>query len=147
MFSLDANVLFYAADNTAGAQHAAARKIVLEAAAPNAAISEQVLFEFYHATTRKRRIPPMEAATIIRDLAGKLTLMIAPPSIVDDTLRLLSAYRLSVWDARVLAVCAAYECRILLSEDMQDGAVYDGVRVLNPFIPKNATVIGELLMS
>jgi predicted nucleic acid-binding protein len=147
VFSLDANVLFYAADKTAGIQHAAARRIVLEAEGPNAGISEQVLFEFYHSTTRKRRIPAVEAATIIRDLAQKLTLMVAPPTIVDDTLRLLAAYRLSVWDARILAVCGAYECHTLLSEDMQDGGIYNGVRVVNPFIHKNATIVGALLMS
>ena len=145
MFSLDANVLFYAADRTAGAQHAVARQIVRQATAPNAAISEQVLFEFYHSATRKKGVPPAEVATIIDDLARTLTLMVAPPTIVSDTLRLLTAYALNVWDARMLAVCRAYGCHTLLSGDMQDGAIYNGVRVINPFIPKNAPAVGALM--
>ena len=140
-------MLFYAADKDAGARHAAARQLLQDAAGPRAALTEQVLFEFYHSATRKKRIPANEAASIISDLARNFTLIFAPETIVEDVLRLVSRHRLSVWAARVLAVCAANECRMLLSEDLRDGATYDGVRVLNPFVPKNAAAVGELLIS
>ena len=33
----------------------------------------------------------------------------------------------------------------LLTEDLQDGAPINGVRLLNPFLPENATVLDLLL--
>lgn len=147
MFSLDANILFYAADKAAGPRHAVARQIVQDAAGPRAAIGEQALFEFYHSTARKGRIPASEAAIIIGDLARNFTLMLAHQTIVEDALELVSQYRLSIWDARLLAVCAAHKCHTLLSEDMQDRGIYNGVRVINPFVSMNAGTVRELLVS
>lgn len=147
MFSLDANVLFYAADKTAGDRHVAARQIVEGAAEANAALSDQVLFEFYHSSTRKGQIPAAEAATIIGDLAQNFTVIFGSHTIVADVVGLLAKHRLSVWNARVLAVCAANKCHTLLSEDMQDGAIYNEVRVINPFRPNNSAIVGNLLSS
>lgn len=147
MFSLDANVLFYAADKAAGARHDAARQIVQDAAGAHTALAEQVLFEFYHSATRKGRIPADEAATIIADLARNFTVMFPHQAVVEDALRLVSKHRLNVWDARILAICSAHRCHTLLSEDMQDGATYNGVRVINPFVSMNAKLVGELLSS
>ena len=147
MFSLDANVIFYAADRTAGPRHAAARQILRDAVGGSAAIGEQALFEFYHSTTRRGRIPASEAAIIIGDLARNFTLMLPHQTIVEDALQLVSTHRLSIWDARMLAVCAAHKCHTLLSEDMRDGGIYNGVRVVNPFVSKNARIVRELLVS
>jgi predicted nucleic acid-binding protein len=44
-----------------------------------------------------------------------------------------------------LATCAAHGCDYLLSEDLQDGAQYGGVTVINPFNAANAPLIGQLL--
>jgi predicted nucleic acid-binding protein len=34
---------------------------------------------------------------------------------------------------RILAAAQALGCEVVYSEDMVDGRVYDGIRVLNPF--------------
>jgi len=38
-----------------------------------------------------------------------------------------------VWDALILSVAAENRCRLLLSEDLQDGFTWRGVTVANPF--------------
>ena len=48
-------------------------------------------------------------------------------------LELVAAHRLHFWDAAILAAAAEAECRLLLSEDLQDGLVWRGVTVANPF--------------
>ncbi|MGH7747694.1 MAG: PIN domain-containing protein, partial [Candidatus Dormibacteria bacterium] len=52
-----------------------------------------------------------------------------------SALDLAVAHRLQVWDA--LIVCAAAEagCSMLLSEDMQDGFVWRGLTLVDPFAP------------
>jgi predicted nucleic acid-binding protein len=68
-----------------------------------------------------------------------------PQTVIEDAFALLSRHRLSIWDARLLAVCAAHGCDYLLSEDMQDGAQYGGVTVVDPFKAANAAIIEQVL--
>lgn len=42
-------------------------------------------------------------------------------------------HRLSWWDALVVAAAREQGCAVLLTEDLQDGALIDGVRIRNPF--------------
>lgn len=145
MLSLDTNILVYAADKTAGARYLAARRIVDRAAPTGAILTEQSLFEFFHVCTRKGKMSAPEAELLIRRFAQDFALALPQPSVLDDALKFQSRYRLSIWDARLLAVCAAHGCDHLLSEDLQDGARYGGVAVVNPFKPANAALIGQLL--
>ena len=46
---------------------------------------------------------------------------------------LAATHRLQIWDALILATAAGAGCRLLLSEDMQDGFVWKGCTVANPF--------------
>jgi hypothetical protein len=43
-------------------------------------------------------------------------------------------YRLSWWDSQIVAAAQALGCALLLTEDLQDGAYYDGVVARNPFL-------------
>ena len=145
MISLDTNILVYAADRSAGDHHLAAREIVRAASESGAALTEQSLLEFFNASTRKARLSARDAVTVVRKLLGTFSLLVPPVTIVDDVLSLLSRHKLEVWDARILAVCSAHGCEYLLSEDMQDGAIYGGVTVLNPFKPGNQPLLERLL--
>jgi predicted nucleic acid-binding protein len=40
---------------------------------------------------------------------------------------------LQIWDALIMAVAAGNRCRLLLSEDLQNGFIWRGVTVVNPF--------------
>ena len=42
-------------------------------------------------------------------------------------------FRLSWWDALIVASARAAECSILLTEDLQHGQDLDGLRVVDPF--------------
>lgn len=42
-------------------------------------------------------------------------------------------HRLGWWDAVVLSAAADARCRLLLSEDLQEGFTWGGVTVTNPF--------------
>ena len=97
-------------------------------------LSYQVLQEFYVTVTRKLDpgLTPTEARADARNLLAW------QPVAVDDEVLLAAwsledRHSLSFWDALIIAAARAAGCQRLLSEDLSDGAVYDGVEVVNPF--------------
>ena len=44
-------------------------------------------------------------------------------------------YALSFWDSLIVATAKTAGCGLLISEDMQDGLVVDGLRIKNIFLP------------
>jgi len=148
MLSFDTNILVYASDPTAGDRHAAAVKLLTAAAiGRKAALNEQSLVEFIHVATRKTKLPLMGAARLVSSWMKNFPVITATQTVVDDMVALLASYPVSVWDAHMLALCAANHCTALISEDLADGAVYGGLLVLNPFNPQNGLAIKELLDS
>ena len=145
MWSFDTNILVYAADRSAGNRHAAAIKLLANVTSGQAALNEQSLVEFLHVVTRKLKQPLPDAAKLVETWLNNFALMTTPATIVEDTVSLLASHSLSVWDAHMIAICRAHGCEGLLSEDLADGASYGGVRVLNPFNPRNATALLQVL--
>ena len=146
MLSFDTNILVYAADRTAGVRHTTSAHLLTAAVSVEAALNQQSVIEFLRVTTRKQKQPLADASKIVQAWLSNFALMTTPPTIVEDTLSILKSHRLEIWDAHMLAICASYGCDVLLSEDMTDGALYGRVRVLNPFNPKNASAIAEILL-
>ena len=146
MLALDTNLLLYSVDSDAGSKHQDALQFVTLAGRSGAAVlTEQNLIEFMHASLRKRLRPLAEAADSVRKWMAVFRIIVPDGTIVARTIYLLENHRLSVWDARLLATCASNDCNLLLSEDLQDGALYGTVRVLNPLNPANADIIREAL--
>ena len=146
MIAFDTNVLVYASDRQAGPRHRAAQQIVARAIGSDAAVTDQSLVEFLNATTRKATLSLADAAAAVRGYLMHFALLLPSSSIIDDTMALLASHRLSVWDARMLALCDAHGCTHLFSEDIQDGARYGGVAVINPFAPNNRKLLAQLLL-
>jgi predicted nucleic acid-binding protein len=96
--------------------------------------SVQVLSEFYVNVTRKLATP-----TPPEDAWQEVTALFEwGPQPVDLTLitrarEIEQRWRLSWWDSMVVAAAQLQGCVVLLTEDLQDGAVYGGVTVRSPF--------------
>jgi predicted nucleic acid-binding protein len=97
--------------------------------------SIQVLNEFYWIVTRKLK-PAVPASEAWIDV---VMLMDWKPQCLDLALMqrarsIEQQHRLSWWDAMIVAAAQQQGCSILLTADLHHGAVFDGVRVCNPFI-------------
>lgn len=130
---LDTNILLYAYDLDAPAKRAVALRWVKRGwtSPGDTAISVQVLQEL-HVNLVRRGVSPSEATRIVRDFAAW--------PVVDNTLDILRAaleeqtrWKISLWDALILAAARASGAAELITEDLNHGQNYDGVRVLNPF--------------
>lgn len=97
-------------------------------------LSTQVLQEFYVSVTRKLATPlDTEAAfQAVQDLAAFPVVQIDPPLILLAIQRSRKA-KVSFWDALILEAALAAGATLLYSEDFQDGAVFGGLRIANPF--------------
>lgn len=133
-FSLDTNILVYAADRAAGERHERALEILDRAVRRDCVLTLQALAEFFQVTTRKRMVARADAATQLRDWATGFPTVAADPDALLTALGFAVDGRFGLWDALLLATAARHGCEVLLSEDMQDGARFGGVTILDPFI-------------
>lgn len=62
-----------------------------------------------------------------------------------NAMDLASDHWLSIGDSVVVAASAEAECRLLLSEDLEEGFTWRGVTVTNPFAPTLYTQLAALL--
>ncbi|AHY48340.1 putative nucleic-acid-binding protein contains PIN domain (plasmid) [Rubrobacter radiotolerans] len=131
---VDTNVLVYAYDRSAGEKHRAARALVEELwRTGEGCLSVQVLQEFYVSVTRKVRRPVSreEATGMVEDF---LSWTVHSP-LGRDVVHAAELGRresLSFWDAMILTSARTLGCGVLLSEDLNPGQSYDGVKVVNP---------------
>jgi predicted nucleic acid-binding protein len=110
-------------------------------------LSLQAIGEFFHATTRKRLLAPRVAARQVDDWITAFQLTTATATAMSTAVRWQVQARLGFWDGLMLATLREAGCTALLSEDLQHGADYDGVRVLNPFLGERLSDEIEALLA
>lgn len=132
---VDTNVLLYARDaGEAAKQPRAAAWLEYLWREQLGRTSVQVLSEYYVNVTRKLA-PGLAPDEAWDDVQALLTWH---PQPVDDVLlrrgrEVELRYRLSWWDSLVVGAAQLQGCTVLLTEDLQDGAVFGGVAVRSPF--------------
>lgn len=144
--ALDTNVLGYAAgigDDEPKRQRALG--VLKTLARQNLVIPTQVAGEFYNILTRKGGHPPKVARKIVLDWSAGVGLTAASATTMDAALEAAAFFNLQIWDALILTVAAEAGCGLLLSEDMQDGFVYRGVTIANPFAETLHPLLASLL--
>jgi predicted nucleic acid-binding protein len=105
----------------------------------------QVLGELYRVLTGKAKWSPSDARTAIltwRDLYSPLD---STAAVILAAVDLAADHQLSIWDAVVLAAAAEAGCRLVLSEDMQEGFTWRGLTVVNPFSATPHPLLAALL--
>jgi predicted nucleic acid-binding protein len=129
----DTNILVYADDQRAGAKQNRALDLVdRHRRDGTGVVSLQVLQEYFVTVTQKLKVDSTVARRKVEILSEFD--VVAPE--VADILAAIDLHRLhgfSFWDGLVVRAAKQAGCRVLLSEDFQDGREIDGVRILNPF--------------
>ncbi|HET9578745.1 MAG TPA: PIN domain-containing protein [Usitatibacter sp.] len=125
---LDTNVLLYLLSaDTRKAERAE------EVVARGGVVSVQVLNEFASVTTRKlgmRIAEAIEALHAVRALCKVVALDVETHEL---GMRIAQRHRLSIYDAMIVASARLAGCKVILSEDMQDGQRLEGMRIRDPF--------------
>jgi predicted nucleic acid-binding protein len=131
---VDTNVLLYAIsrDPAERAKAARANEIL---ASEDIGLSVQVLLEFYVQSTRASRLDAIthdQAAGLVEAWC-RFPVQVTSVEVMRAALATRSRFGISYWDAAILEAGRALGCSVVLSEDLDDGTDYDGIRVEDPF--------------
>jgi predicted nucleic acid-binding protein len=133
---VDANILVYAYDDSAGPKHAIALSLLNEVLQSGAAIiSTQVLQELVICLRRKVTHPlaNKEIRKIVSELLDECEVFVNNTESVLRSLEIEERYKTSFWDALILHAAQESAAQTLCTEDLNHGQMYGTVRVLNPF--------------
>lgn len=130
--ALDTNVLAYAEGVNGKAMKGAALELLDKMPQNLVVLPVQVLGELFQLLIRKAGRSPAEARQAILGWTNAFALIETSPEVLLAALD-LTPRKFSIWDAIVLCAAGEADCRLLLSEDMQDGFVWKGVTIVNPF--------------
>jgi predicted nucleic acid-binding protein len=129
----DTNILVYAQSPEEPRKKKLARKLLTAHLSEQTAVfSTQVLQEYFVAATRIGL--PADLAQLHIATYAQANVVQVTPDLILSAIDLHRLQRLSFWDALIVRSARAGGCSLLLSEDLNHGQSYDGVRIENPFV-------------
>ena len=143
--ALDTNILAYA-EGTNGAAMRDKTLDLLQRLPPGAVVLPvQTLGELFHVLVRKAKRRPARARAAVLSWRDAYPLIETSATVIVNATDLASGHGLTIWDSVILAASAEAECRLLLSEDLQEGFTWRGLTVTNPFAPTTHPLLTALL--
>lgn len=98
-------------------------------------LSLQVVQEFINTCSNKVRLGQSREA-----IAETVELLLGypcnspSPGLIRHAFALQGRYKISYWDAAILAAATELGCTTLYTEDLNPGQTYEAVQVINPFV-------------
>ncbi|HEX7362705.1 MAG TPA: PIN domain-containing protein [Bryobacteraceae bacterium] len=144
--ALDTNVLAYAEGTNGAAMRDKALKLIQQLPYAAIVLPVQTLGELFNVLVRKAKRRPARARAAVLSWRDAYPIMAeTSATVMINATDLASDHGLTIWDSVVLAASAEAECRLLLSEDLQEGFTWRGVTVTNPFAPTLHPLLTALL--
>ncbi|HEX3987283.1 MAG TPA: PIN domain-containing protein [Acidobacteriaceae bacterium] len=129
---VDTNLLIYAREAEDPVKQKRALLWMQELWAGQGRLSFQVLQEYFAKLVQKKPELREQARADVRDLLAWRPVTIDGP-LLESAWKIQDRYRLSFWDALIVAAAKAARCQWLLTEDLQADQELDGIVVVNPF--------------
>ncbi len=131
--TVDTNILIYAVDVDAGEKHVRSALLVEFLSRLQSILPLQALSEFYSATTKKRTLAAVEAASFVHQF--RISMQVVPYTVEDlnAAVRIHQQHHLQFFDALMVATARRAGCITFFTEDMQHGRTLEGITLVNPF--------------
>lgn len=143
--ALDTNVLAYAEGTNGAEMKGRALALLGKLPADSVVIPVQALGELFNVLVRKARRDGADARAAILSWHDAYLTVPTSAAVMARAADLAADHRLSIWDAVILAAAADGGCRLLLSEDLQDGFTWGGLTVVNPFASEPNQLLAALI--
>ena len=131
--ALDTNVLAYAEGINAAQRRGSALDLVQRLPQEATVIPVQVLGELFNVLVRKGGRSRADAREALLGWRDTFPVIETSPEIMLTAVDLATDHQFGIWDAVILSAASQAGCRLLLSDDLQDGFTWGGVTVINPF--------------
>jgi predicted nucleic acid-binding protein len=145
--ALDTNVLAYAEGANGRIMRDKALKLIQRLPPSAIVLPVQTLGELFNVLVRKAGRRPSRARDAVLSWRDAYAVMETTAAVMIDATDLASDHGLTIWDSVVLAAAAEADCRLLLSEDLQEGFTWRGVTVANPFATNLNSILAALLVA
>lgn len=143
--ALDTNVLAYAEGVNGASMKQVALDLVRKLPASGTLLPVQVLGELFNLLVRKARRPGSKVRSAILGWRDAFPLIETSEAVILSAMELATDHQLGIWDAVILSAASEAGCRLLLSEDFQEGFTWKGVTVTNPFASPKHELLAALL--
>ena len=134
--ALDTNVLVYAEGLGDEVRCQLAGELIAKLNPTDSIVAVQVLGELSRVLTSKMKKSGSEVRELLLSWSDGMVVADTTWTAFQSAMDLSVDHQISMWDALILAVAAENKCRLLLSEDFQNGFTWRGVTVVNPFETK-----------
>ena len=124
---IDTNVLIYWVDDSTRAD------VVEQLLAQQAVISVQVLNEVTSVCHRKLKLPWHETEALLMTVKAACEVVPLTLTSHEKAVALAKRFKLSFYDAHIVACAALSGAQRLLTEDLQDGLQIETLSIHNPF--------------
>lgn len=143
--ALDTNILAYAEGVNGAPMKARALAVVEQLPPDSTLIPVQALGELFAVLVRQARQTRAQAGAAVLGWGDAFPLIETSNDVLLAATDLAAAHQMSLWDAVMVSAAADGRCRLLLSEDLQDGFTWRGVTVVNPFSSTPHPLLAPLL--
>ena len=137
--ALDTNVLAYAEGLGDEVRCHLASDLIAKLNPINSLVPVQVLGELSRVLTSKLRKSSADARELLLSWSDAVVVADTTWTAFQSAVDLTVDHQISMWDALIMSVAAENKCRLLISEDFQNGFTWRGVTVVNPFDTKAKT--------
>ncbi len=143
--ALDTNILAYAEGINDAIKRDSALNLIRKLPRESVIIPTQVLGELFNVLVRKAGRSRADARDAILSWQDSFPVVATTPEAMLTATDLATDHSFSIWDAVIFSVAVRAGCRLLLSEDLQDGFTWGGVTVVNPFALSRPALLAALL--
>ena len=147
LVALDTNILAYAEGAGDAPRCEQAIRLIEQLPVNQVLLPAQTLGELFRVLTGKVKREPGLSRMAIMAWADSFIIGDSSWSAFQAAMDLVVDHRFQVWDALIMAVAAENHCRLLLSEDLQNGFIWRGVTVVNPFASPTSPLLVNLLQT
>jgi predicted nucleic acid-binding protein len=143
--ALDTNILAYAEGLGDERRVSQTRQLLTQISPERVVLPAQTLGELYRVLTGKANHEPAAARDAVLEWRDAFEVADSTTVCFISALDLAVDHQLQFWDSLILAIAAQARCRVLLSEDMQQGFTWGGVTVVNPYSTNPHALLEQLL--
>lgn len=133
---LDTNLFIYNFDSEDKVKHEKSKEIVsIALTESNYVISYQVIQEFSNVALKKFQVPlkSKDLEIYLKKVMFPLCSVYYTNANILKAIEIRERYKLSFYDSVLIGSAIEADCKILLSEDLQDGLRIQGLQITNPF--------------
>ena len=130
----DTNILVYSVDENDLQKKEIASQLLTDASSSKTGIiSTQSLQEFYNVAVKKLKLSKQIAKEYVELFSSRLTVRQVTIPLILNAIDISIKNKLSFWDSLILSSANDNGCIIVYSEDLNNGQIVNGTKILNPF--------------